>query len=183
MISNFMGDRLQSDVSHRLTHRWLQAGIVVVILGTTVAGATASNANAQSAGTPDAVVLETLIKRYLLAFNHANMTGNYAVFHALLHPRFSARYSPEQLSKIFMVFRRKKVDLGIISTKKPRIAPAPRVDNEGRLQVIGWFATRPSRVLFRIILRRDGRIWKLTNIHISVRQPKAAPDDGNAEDL
>ena len=45
-----------------------------------------------SAGTPSPAVLETLLKRYILAFNHANITGNYAVFHALLHPG-SARVS------------------------------------------------------------------------------------------
>jgi len=136
-----------------------------------------------SAGTPSPAVLETLLKRYILAFNHANITGNYAVFHALLHPRFSSRFNAERLSEIFTVFRRKKVDLGIVATMKPRIKPAPRIDEQGRMQITGWFPTRPSRVLFRMIFRRDGGTWKLTSIRVSVKRPKSAVDGGKIEKL
>lgn len=136
-----------------------------------------------SAGTPSPAVLETLLKRYILAFNHANITGNYAVFHALLHPRFSSRFDAERLSEIFTVFRRKKVDLGIVATMKPRIKPAPRIDEQGRMQITGWFPTRPSRVLFRMIFRRDGGTWKLTSIRVSVKRPKSAGDGGKIEKL
>jgi len=178
-----MGDRSENTVRSSKAPRWLTAGIVAVLLGTIGMATTADKARAQAAAAPSAVVLETLIKRYLLAFNHANLTGNYAVFHALLHPRFSSRFSPDQLSEIFTVFRRKKVDLGIIATMKPHITPPPRVDDQGRLQVTGWFPTRPSRVLFRVIFRRDGRTWKLTSIRVSVKRPNAGSDGGKVEKL
>lgn len=159
--------------------------LAVIVLALVFGGAVREAPAAAQTGTrvPSPAVLETLLKRYMLAFNHANITGNYTVFHALLHPRFSSRFNAERLSEIFAVFRRKKVDLGIIATLKPRIKPAPQVDDQGRMQVTGWFATRPSRVLFRMIFRRDGGIWKLTSIRVSVKRPRTGGEGGKIEKL
>ena len=58
----------------------------------------ASLAQAQNK-VPSERALEALVKTTLLTFNDANVTGNYAVFHAKLSKPFRQQFSPERLAR------------------------------------------------------------------------------------
>ena len=91
-----------------------------------VVGASISPARAQQK-VPGAELQEVLIKAALLSFNDANVTGNYAVFHAKLSKPFRDQFPPEKLAEIFKEFRDKRIDFDIIAAKKPIGTEEPKI--------------------------------------------------------
>jgi hypothetical protein len=116
--------------------------------------------------------LEALVKATLLSFNDAVVTGNYAVFHAKLSKPFREQYPPERLERTFRDFSKKHLDFDVIAALKPDYDPPPRVDDNGKLLVKGWFPTEPMRVYFNLeFIPSDGE-WKLIAINVKVDDPK-----------
>ena len=117
---------------------------------------------------PSDQALEALVKTSLLTFNDANVTGNYAVFHAKLSKPFRDQFSVERLAQTFKDFSRKHVDFDIISALKPSYDPPPSVDDDGKLLVKGYFSVEPNRVHFDLgFIPSDGE-WKLFRINVKV---------------
>jgi len=117
---------------------------------------------------PSERVLEALVKASLLSFNDANVTGNYAVLHAKLSKPFRDQVPPERLKEIFEEFRRKNIDFDIIAALKPAYDPAPRVDQDGKLLVKGYFPSEPTRVNFDLdFIPSDGE-WKLIRLNVKL---------------
>jgi hypothetical protein len=139
----------------------LRGGLVLLLLST---AALAQNK------VPSERALEALVKVTLLSFNDANVTGNYTVFHAKLSKPFRQQFSPERLEETFKDFARKEVDFDIIAAYKPVYAPAPRVDDEGKLLVKGYFPTEPARVVYDLkFIPSDGE-WKLIGINVKTER-------------
>ena len=143
---------------------------LLVALTGTLAGATMALAQNK---VPGERALEALVKVTLLTFNDANVTGNYDVFHAKLSKPFRQQFSVEQLKDTFKDFARKDIDFEIIAAFKPVYDPEPRVDDEGKLLVKGWFPTEPTRVVYDLkFIPSDGE-WKLLGINVKTeRAPK-----------
>lgn len=120
---------------------------------------------------PNAELQETLIKVSLLTFNDANVTGNYAVMNAKLSKPFREQFPPEKLAGVFKEFRDKHIDFDIIAAKKPIAAQEPKVDDNGRLSLKGYFDTAPSRVNYDLeFIMSDGE-WKLVKIDVDLKKP------------
>jgi hypothetical protein len=131
----------------------------------------ASLAQAQNK-VPSERALEALVKTTLLTFNDANVTGNYEVFHAKLSKPFREQFSVERLARRFQEFSKKHVDLDIIAALKPSYDPAPKVDDDGKLLVKGYFPTEPLQVYFNLeFIPSDGE-WRLIGINVKVGDPK-----------
>ena len=131
----------------------------------------ASLAQAQNK-VPSERALEALVKTTLLTFNDANVTGNYEVFHAKLSKPFREQFSVERLARRFQEFSKKHVDFDIIAALKPSYDPAPKVDDDGKLLVKGYFPTEPLQVYFSLeFIPSDGE-WKLIGINVKVGDPK-----------
>jgi hypothetical protein len=131
----------------------------------------ASLAQAQNK-VPSERALEALVKTTLLTFNDANVTGNYAVFHAKLSKPFREQFPVERLARRFQEFNKKHVDFDIVAALKPSYDPAPKVDDDGKLLVKGYFPTEPLQVHFNLeFIPSDGE-WKLISINVKVGDPK-----------
>ena len=121
---------------------------------------------------PSERALEALVKTTLLTFNDANVTGNYEVFHAKLSKPFREQFPVERLARRFQDFSKKHVDFDIIAALKPGYDPAPKVDDDGKLLVKGYFPTEPLQVYFNLeFIPSDGE-WKLIGINVKVGDPK-----------
>jgi hypothetical protein len=117
---------------------------------------------------PAARPLEAMVKSSLMSFNDANLTGNYAVFHARLSKPFRQLFSPRDLQKAFKEFADKSIDLDIVAALTPVYAEPPSVDPAGKLLLKGYFATEPTRVNFDMeFIPSDGE-WRLLRIHVHV---------------
>ena len=116
--------------------------------------------------------LEALVKATLLTFNDANVTGNYEVFHAKLSKPFREQFPVERLARRFQEFNKKHIDFDVIAALKPSYDPAPKVDDEGRLQAKGHFPTEPLRVNFDLAFIPSDGEWKLISINVKIDDPK-----------
>ena len=116
------------------------AAVVAVAIAVVFSGTLAS---AQKL--PEPMEQEMLIKGILMSFNDANITGNYAVFHARLSKPFRDQYSAERLTEAFKAFHDQKINFAIITTKQPVASEPARIDN-GVLKLYGSFDTAPSRL-------------------------------------
>jgi opacity protein-like surface antigen len=120
---------------------------------------------------PNATVQEILVKASLLTFNDANVTGNYEVFHARLSKPFRDQFSPERFAEVFKGFRDQHIDLDLIAAKAPISAEEPKLDDNGRLTLKGYFDTSPSRVNYDLgFIMSDGE-WKLVGINVDLKKP------------
>lgn len=130
----------------------------------------ASLAQAQNK-VPSERALEALVKSSLLSFNDANITGNFAVFHAKLSKPFRQQFPPERLKETFKEFGEKNIDIDIVAALKPTYTTAPSIDPEGHLLVKGFFPTEPMRVNFELeFIPSDGE-WRLVRIDVKVDAP------------
>src|SRR5256885_13221879 len=142
--------------------RWALALALFVVVS-------ASSALAQKV--PSADLQEILIKVSLLSFNDANVTGNYAVFHAKLSKPFRDQFPPDKLSSVFKEFRDKRIDFDLIAAKKPIGIEEPKVDDKGILALKGYFDTTPSRVNYDLAFIMSDGEWKLIKINVDVKKP------------
>jgi hypothetical protein len=143
---------------------------ILRVLGTMALVLLATVASAQNK-VPSERGLEALVKATLLSFNDAVVTGNYSVFHAKLSKPFREQYPPERLESTFRDFSKKHIDFDVIAALKPNYDPAPRVDDNGKLVVKGWFPTEPKRVYFSLeFIPSDGE-WKLIAINVKIDNP------------
>lgn len=120
---------------------------------------------------PSDLLQEKLIKTYLLTFNDANLTGNYAVLHAKLAKPFRDQFNPDKLKLAFKSFADQKVDLGIIAAKQPIATTPSKIDSRGALVVRGYFDTAPSRVIYELDFVPSEEEWKPISIHVNVKKP------------
>lgn len=143
---------------------------IVRVLAVTALMLIASLAQAQNK-VPSERALEALVKATLLTFNDANVTGNYEVFHAKLSKPFREQFSVERLARRFQEFNKKHIDFDVVAALKPSYDPAPKVDDDGKLLVKGYFPTEPLRVYFNLeFIPSDGE-WKLIGINVKVGDP------------
>lgn len=138
---------------------------VALFLGVSVASALAQQK------IPGPELQEVLVKASLLSFNDANVTGNYAVFHAKLSKPFRDQFSPEKLADIFKEFRDKHIDLDIVAAKKPIGVEEPKISDSGILSMKGYFDTTPSRVNYDLAFITSDGEWKLIKINVDVKKP------------
>jgi len=120
---------------------------------------------------PNATVQEILIKSALLTFNDANVTGNYAVLHAKLSKPFRDQFPPDKLAEVFKGFREQHIDFDLIAAKAPVSAEEPKIDDNGRLTLKGYFDTTPSRVNYDLAFIMSDGEWKLIRINVDVKKP------------
>jgi hypothetical protein len=144
---------------------------IVRMLAVMVLMLMASLAQAQNK-VPSERALEALVKTTLLTFNDANVTGNYEVFHAKLSKPFREQFPVERLARRFQEFNKKHLDFDIIAALKPGYDPVPKIDDDGKLLVKGYFPTEPLQVYFNLeFVPSDGE-WKLIGINVKVGDPK-----------
>jgi hypothetical protein len=144
-------------------------GRLATIVG--VAAAVMVSMPAWAQKVPEALEQEILIKGILMSFNDANITGNYAVFHARLAKPFRDQYSAEKLAGVFKAFRDQKVNIVLIVTKPPIASEPPRVDS-GVLKLYGYFDTLPSRVNYFLEFAGSEGEWKAIRVEVQVKPVK-----------
>jgi hypothetical protein len=142
-------------------------GRVATIVGVAVAVMLSVPASAQQK-VPAPLEQEVLIKGILMSFNDANITGNYAVFHARLAKPFRDQYSADKLAEVFKAFRDQKINFAIVTTLKPNASETPSVE-KGILKLYGYFDTSPSRVTYFLEFMPSEGEWKASRVEVQVK--------------
>jgi hypothetical protein len=116
-----------------------------------------------------------------MTLNDADRSGNYSVLRDLAAPEFQARNSAADLAQSFLDLRRRKFDLFAVSFAMPQFNSAPQVDAGGRVQLTGFFPTRPLQIRFDLIFQSVDGEWKL--LAISIATPQASKEQSSASPL
>ena len=74
---------------------------------------------------PSDEALAIMIKTMLIAYNDANLTGNYTVLRDLASPSFREANSSASLAEIFKDMRQKKIDIAPIVLFQPKLVKKP----------------------------------------------------------
>lgn len=112
---------------------------------------------------PGAVILA---RTTIVALNHANQTGNYAVLRDLGAPQFIVSNTPASLAESFRSLRQKQLEMGPVVMYDPVFAREPRVDQNGNLLLTGYFPTKPVRISFELLYTFVGTRWRLLGISV-----------------
>jgi len=119
-----------------------------------------------------------LVRSTLMMLNDANRSGNYSVLRDLAAPEFQARNSAADLAQSFVDLRSRKFDLFAVSFATPQFNPVPQVDANGRIRLMGFFATSPLQIRFDLTFQSVDGEWKL--LAISVATPQAPKEQSSA---
>jgi hypothetical protein len=129
---------------------------------------------------PDQNVLEALVKTTLLTFNDANVTGNYAVLNAKASKPFRDQFPPDRLKEVFKPFAEKHINFWVIATKTPLPTQEPKIDENARLILQGYFDTTPSHVYYDLHYILSEGEWKPIKINVNVKAPDSATGTNQA---
>jgi hypothetical protein len=116
-----------------------------------------------------------MINSYLLALNHANMTGNYTVLREMAAPGFQYANSPEKLAQVFSNLRNRQLDLTPILLFQPKLYQKPTISDRGMLRITGYFPTSPERLNFDLIFQPLQGQWRLYGIAAKPQRVQPPP--------
>lgn len=114
-----------------------------------------------------------LIRSTLLTLNDADRSGNYTVLRDLASPRFQSENTDADLAGHFKDLRRRQIDLYAVALEAPHLTAPPALDDDGMLELKGFFPTRPLRIKFNLKFQDVSGHWRL--FAISVGTPEAPP--------
>jgi hypothetical protein len=109
-----------------------------------------------------------LIRNALVAVNHGMLTGNYTVVRDLATESFRKLYQAGDLSAAFDPLRKQKIDLSPVLVTEPLLVRATVDEAAGRLQLEGFFPTRPRPIEFVLIFQRVDGGWMIDELALSV---------------
>jgi hypothetical protein len=128
---------------------------------------------------PDDAKVTLLIQLHMAALSLANMTGQYAVLHALGTPKFQADNPPDKLAKTFATFREQSIDISPTLIFAPILSGSPRLEGGSTLRMTGWYDTKPNRVLFDLAFEATASNWQLAGIAVRTEAATVGPTASN----
>jgi hypothetical protein len=113
--------------------------------------------------------VQALVKATLLDFNRAVRAKDFKPFHDKIAVVWQREVTPEQLHTAFQAFIDKQIDLSGIEPLTAVLDQPPRINNEGLLEVSGYYPTKPKRVFFNLKYTYEHPSWKLTGINLETK--------------
>ena len=113
-----------------------------------------------------------LTRSALLALQHANVTGNYAVLWNLAAPDFQTANTQERLAQIFAESRRRRLDLSVAALTDPVWTAPIEATADGVLRLAGYFPVVGGKLRFELgYAPLDGQ-WRFNGLAVAF-----APDE------
>lgn len=109
-----------------------------------------------------------LVKDTLSAFAQSVNADDFSILHATLATPFQQQVSAEQLGESFAEFVEEQVDLSLLDSLTPELAPQSGLDEDGALRLEGSFPTEPSKVGFKLRYVSEADQWRLLQINVKV---------------
>lgn len=119
-----------------------------------------------------------LVWSTLIAVDHANRTGNYAVLRDLGAPDFRNANDPAKLAAIFASIRERDLGLERVVLANPVYAEEPGLTDTGLFEVKGSFPARPEGVSFELYFQHVEGDWKLYGLGIFALEAEAEAEAG-----
>jgi hypothetical protein len=118
----------------------------------------------------DRQLVDSLVRSTIVAFNQANLTGNFSVLRDLGSLEFQRVNTEQELAAQFSQFRALNLDIGLVTLYEPVFTPQPVIDQNGLMQLKGYFPTQPIRIEFDLVFAlMEGR-WRLQQISVNAKR-------------
>lgn len=108
-----------------------------------------------------------LVRSAVIALDQANLTGNYAVFHAMTVPALRERFLPADYAEYYAPMRRAKVDLGPALISPATFDRTPYLDENGYLTLEGSLKTKPAGTSFRLVMGKWQDRWLIVSLDLN----------------
>lgn len=118
----------------------------------------------------DRQLVDSLVRSTIVAFNQANLTGNFSVLRNLGSLEFQRVNTEQELASQFVQFRALNLDIGVVTLYEPVFTKKPVIDGNGLMQLQGYFPTQPIRIEFDLVFSlMEGR-WRLQQIAVNAKR-------------
>lgn len=118
----------------------------------------------------DRQLVDSLVRSTIVAFNQANLTGNFSVLRALGSLEFQRVNTEQELASSFNEFRALNLDIGIVTLYEPVFTKKPMIDQNGLMQIQGYFPTQPIRIEFDLVYSFSEGRWRLQQIAVNAKK-------------
>lgn len=132
------------------------------------AGLTTETGSATSRSVPDDAACEAMTRATVTAFAEAVTTEDFAGFYAGSSALWQSQTSPAELRQAFASFVDQQIDLRFLADETPVFSRAPSIDEQGALQLAGYYATERGQVQFELSYVYEHPEWKLIGIHVNL---------------
>ncbi|MEQ9243421.1 hypothetical protein [Roseovarius indicus] len=116
-----------------------------------------------------------LVWSTLIAVDHANRTGNYAVLRDLGAPDFRSANDPAKLAVVFASIRARDLGLERVVLSNPVYSEEPGLTETGLYEVKGRFPGRPEGISFELYFQYAEGAWKIYALAIAALEDEADP--------
>ncbi|HOW97575.1 MAG TPA: hypothetical protein P5567_06525 [Kiritimatiellia bacterium] len=90
--------------------------------------------------------------------------NDFSGFRAHISQLWQSQVTEEQLREAFKEFAEKQIDLAPLKSQTPVFSQKPAVDENGALNLRGYYATTPDQVRFELSFIYEHPQWKLSSI-------------------
>jgi hypothetical protein len=104
-------------------------------------------------------------------FDDALDERDFTKFHKYCSRLWQKQVTPRDLKAAFHGFLDKKVRVAEALNHDPVFSPAPKIDENGRLVLQGFYPTEPYKIYFQFSYVAENNAWKLSAIHIKTGDP------------
>lgn len=139
-------------------------------------------AQGSAAEIPDQFGTAQLVWSTLIALDNANRTGNYSVLRDLGGSSFREANDPARLAEIFRDLRQQNLGLGQTVLLVPIYDGPPARDENGRIRIVGNFATRPVGIRFDLEFEFWNGAWTIYNIGVGSYNPMMPSENSSEAD-
>ena len=115
---------------------------------------------------------KALVQESLLAFNAAVQTKSFADFHKQVAAMWQKQITPARLEELFGTFIKNEVDISAVATLEPTFQKAPAVNEDGILELKGFYPTPEAKIIFDLGYLFEAPEWKLIKINVNVQAPE-----------
>ena len=133
-------------------------------------------AGAAEAKAPTLKEAGALVRESLLDFNHALQAKSFGTFHKKIAPMWQKQITPEKMQSLFQSFIDAELDISPIAKLDPAFERGPLIDEDGLLQIEGFYPTKPLQVRFKLGYIYEGGAWRLLRVNVKAGR---APDDSD----
>ena len=126
------------------------------------------------------VTLIVLIKSTIMALQHANQTGNYAVLRDMGSPIFRERYDQAALTAAFANLRSRQINLNPVLFLAPNLSKPPEMTAGNELHLVGNFPTQPLQIQYDMLFLYLDGAWRLNGFGVDAVSAQALAGEYSA---
>ena len=131
---------------------------------------------------PSEKQLRALALDSLLAFNQAVQSKSFVDFHKQkIATVWRQQITAGKLLDIFERFIEQEANIAGIAKTEATFDEPPAIDEDGVLQMVGSYPTKPSQVRFKLAYVYEEPEWKLVQVNVNVRPEEGAADEDEDE--